>query len=69
MTGKPTYKGHVMRIETKKSKLSRPGQKAEVDFLSEYEVGSDENTIQLNGIDPYHIIYKEAVERGLITKG
>ncbi|UVD42777.1 recombinase [Staphylococcus phage vB_SauM-V1SA22] len=69
MTGKPTYKGHVMRIETKKSKLSRPGQKAEVDLLSGYEVGSDEDTVQLNGVDPYHTIYKEAVERGLITKG
>ncbi|QDJ97573.1 recombinase [Staphylococcus phage PALS_1] len=69
MTGKPTYKGHVMRVETKKSKLSRPGQKAEADLLSGYEVGSGSDITQLNGIDPYHTIYKEAVERGLITKG
>lgn len=69
MTNKPTYKGHVMRIETKKSKLSRPGQKAEADLLSGYEVGSGEDVLQLNGIDPYHTVYKEAVQRGLITKG
>lgn len=69
LTGKPTYKGHVMRIETKKSKLSRPGQKAEADLLSDYTVGSEDDPILLNGIDPEHMIYKEAVNRGLITTG
>ena len=68
-TGKPTYRGHVMRIETKKSKLVTPGQKAEVDLLSSYEVGSKDDTMLLDGIDPYHTVYKEAVERGLISKG
>lgn len=67
-TGKPTYKGHVMRIETKKSKLTRPGQKAEADLLSGYEVGSGDSIIYLDGIDPYHTVYVEALNRGLITK-
>lgn len=69
LTGKDEYHGHVMRIETKKSKLSRPGQKAEADLLSDYMVGKEDDTILLNGIDLEHTIYKEAVERGLITKG
>lgn len=67
-TGKPTYKGHVMRIETKKSKLTRPGQKAEADLLSGYEVGSGDDIIYLDGINPYHTVYTEALNRGLITK-
>ena len=69
LTGKDEYHGHIMRIETKKSKLSRPGQKAEADLLSGYVVGSKDDPIELNGIDLEHIIYSEAVARGLITKG
>ncbi|MDG6495142.1 DNA repair protein, partial [Staphylococcus aureus] len=41
LTGKDEYHGHIMRIETKKSKLSRPGQKAEADLLSDYMVGKE----------------------------
>lgn len=69
LTGKDEYHGHIMRIETKKSKLSRPGQRAEADLLSDYMVGKDDDPILLNGIDLEHTVYKEAVERGLITKG
>ncbi|AAO47542.1 recombinase protein [Staphylococcus phage Stab21] len=69
LTGKDEYHGHIMRIETKKSKLSRPGQKAEADLLSDYMVGKEDDPILLNGIDLEHTVYKEAVERGLITKG
>ncbi|BCK59840.1 sensor histidine kinase [Staphylococcus phage vB_SauH_DELF3] len=68
MTGKPTRTCVLMRITPGKYQLSRPGQKGEVDLPPEYEVGSDENTIQLNGIDPYHIIVTEASSRGLIMK-
>lgn len=65
-TGKDEYHGHTMRIETKKSKLSRPGQKAEADLLSEWIIDTGE---ALNGLDSEYVIYNEAVNRGLITKG
>ncbi|WRW34617.1 UvsX-like recombinase [Staphylococcus phage CF5] len=65
-TGKDEYHGHSMRIETKKSKLSRPGQKAEADLLSEWVIDTGE---ALNGLDSEYVIYNEAVNRGLITKG
>ena len=66
LTGKDEYHGHIMRIETKKSKLSRPNQKAEAELLSEWAIDNGE---VLNGLDIEYNIYQEAVNRGLITKG
>lgn len=66
ITGKDEYHGHIMRIETKKSKLTRPNQRAEADLLSEWDIG---NGVELDGLDLEHNIYQEAVNRGLITKG
>ena len=60
------YVGHNMRIQTKKSKLARPQQKAEAPILSEFDL--DDGT-ELNGFDPEYIVFYEAVELGLITKG
>ncbi|AAX92315.1 recombinase [Staphylococcus phage Twort] len=65
-SGKDEYSGHIMRIETKKSKLSRPNQKAEAHLLSEWELS--DGTL-LNGLDLHNVVYQEAVEKGLITKG
>lgn len=65
-SGSEEYSGHSMRLETKKSKLSRPNQKASSDLLSEWEL-KDGSII--NGIDPHYAIYQEAVSKGLITKG
>lgn len=64
--GKEEYSGHSMRLETKKSKLSRPNQKASAELLSEWDL---KNGDTINGLDPQHTIYQEAVEKGLITKG
>lgn len=63
---KEEYSGHIMRLETKKSKLSRPNQKAEAELLSEWEL--NDGSI-INGLDSEHSIYQEAVYQGLITKG
>lgn len=60
------YVGHQMRITTKKSKLARPFQKAEAGILSEYDL---ENGMELNGLDSEYIVFYEAIEQGLITKG
>lgn len=64
--GKEEYSGHSMRLETKKSKLSRPNQKASSDLLSEWEL-KDGSVI--NGLDPHYTIYQEAVDKGFISKG
>lgn len=64
--GKEEYSGHSMRLETKKSKLSRPDQKASADLLSEWDLPTGE---VINGLDPEYTIYQEAVEKGFITKG
>lgn len=64
--GKEEYSGHSMRLETKKSKLSRPNQKASADLLSEWDLSTGE---VINGLDPEYTIYQEAVEKGFITKG
>ena len=69
VTGKDEYHGHIMRLETKKSKMSRPNQKAEGYLLSEWEVDNNGKIETLNGLDPYFTIYQEAVTTGLISKG
>lgn len=68
LTGKDEYYGHIMRIKTKKSKLSRPNQNAEASILSEYPLTPGGDVI-LTGFDAEYNIYQEAVEDGLITKG
>ena len=65
-SGSEEYSGHSMRLETKKSKLTRPNQKASSDLLSEWELKDGEI---INGLDPQYSIYQEAVNKGLITKG
>ena len=65
-SGSEEYSGHSMRLETKKSKLTRPNQKASSDLLSEWELKDGEI---INGLDPQYSIYQEAVSKGLITKG
>lgn len=66
VSGKDEYSGHVMRIMTKKSKLSRPNQKAEAELLSDWDLPDGS---MINGLDPQNVVYQEAVEQGLITKG
>lgn len=56
------YVGHVMRIKTKKSKMSRPNQSAEAYLLSEYDL---EDGTQLNGFDLEFNAFYEAKEIGL----
>ena len=65
-SNKEEYSGHSMRLETKKSKLTRPNQKASAKLLSEWDLSNGE---VIDGLDPQHTIYQEAVEKGLITKG
>lgn len=65
-SNKEEYSGHSMRLETKKSKLTRPNQKASAELLSEWDLSNGE---VIHGLDPQHTIYQEAVEKGLITKG
>lgn len=64
--GAEEYSGHLMRLETKKSKLTRPNQKASAELLSEWNLPNGD---VINGLDSEHTIYQEAVAKGLITKG
>ena len=66
LTGEKSYRGHLMKVTTKKSKLSRPGQTASTLLASDYQL---EGGLKINGIDPEFMIYQEAVNLGLITKG
>lgn len=59
------YAGHNMQIETKKSKVSRPQQKAKAFIASEYEL--EDGTV-IDGFNKMVNLYFSALATGIIKK-
>ncbi|XWX31909.1 UvsX-like recombinase [Staphylococcus phage PG-2021_27] len=58
-----SYTGHNMQVETKKSKVSRPQQKAKAFIASEHELADG---TEINGFNPDYIIIREAINLKII---
>ena len=58
-----SYTGHNMQVETKKSKVSRPQQKARAFIASEHELADG---TEINGFNPDYIIIREAINLKII---